>query len=429
VTRLPAVGGDDEAWGALLNEFLSVAHGSDGNLLLGWFNVKNPAYGATGDGSTDDTAAIQAAIDDCMARGKGVVYFPGGTYKVTATLEADSDGVTLAGAGASVSVISLASATANGVNFGNGSAQRDHCGVTNLTFTSSATRTAGAAIDFDKVGNSIISNVWMDSQFDGIVLRNGGTNIFVRDGVWNSFTTGGVGLDVQGGNDQYVSGIVMDNVAASQPLAGIRVGINAGNLVVRDCDFIHAGTGLLVNPASSATVQWMFVMNCAFDTCSSHGIEIAPSSGGTVKGVTFTGCWTSSCAADGFAVDGAGTTDGVRLVGHRAFTNGLGGASIAAGTNIRISDSDFAGNSSPSNGGTSGTNHGINVAAGVTEFSVTGCRLGPTGGQDNTQAYGLFIESGASDYYVVTGNDAHGNVTGGISDGGSGAHKVVANNI
>lgn len=54
---------------------------------LGWFNVKT--YGATGDGSTDDTAAIKAAIDAAEANGNGSrVYFPIGSsfYRVTDTL-------------------------------------------------------------------------------------------------------------------------------------------------------------------------------------------------------------------------------------------------------------------------------------------------------------------------------------------------------
>ncbi len=50
-------------------------------------------FGATGDGTTDDTAAIQAAIDV----GAGVVYFPPGTYLVTALTR--PGGVTLQGAG------------------------------------------------------------------------------------------------------------------------------------------------------------------------------------------------------------------------------------------------------------------------------------------------------------------------------------------
>lgn len=48
-------------------------------------NVKDPVYGALGDGATDDTAAIQAAINALPARG-GTVYFPPGDYRVSAAL-------------------------------------------------------------------------------------------------------------------------------------------------------------------------------------------------------------------------------------------------------------------------------------------------------------------------------------------------------
>lgn len=41
-------------------------------------------FGATGDGATDDTSAIQSAIDAAVAAGEKIVYFPKGTYKVTA---------------------------------------------------------------------------------------------------------------------------------------------------------------------------------------------------------------------------------------------------------------------------------------------------------------------------------------------------------
>ena len=40
-------------------------------------NVKD--YGATGDGSTDDSAAIQAAVTD-ICGAQGILYFPPGNY-------------------------------------------------------------------------------------------------------------------------------------------------------------------------------------------------------------------------------------------------------------------------------------------------------------------------------------------------------------
>ena len=46
-------------------------------------------YGAAGDGVADDTAEIQAAIDAVEASGGGIVYFPRGTYLITAGLIVD----------------------------------------------------------------------------------------------------------------------------------------------------------------------------------------------------------------------------------------------------------------------------------------------------------------------------------------------------
>ncbi len=48
-------------------------------------NVKSPPYRATGDGVTDDTAAIQAAINEHVGRHR-LLYFPAGTYLVSKTI-------------------------------------------------------------------------------------------------------------------------------------------------------------------------------------------------------------------------------------------------------------------------------------------------------------------------------------------------------
>lgn len=61
------------------------------------FNVKHPRFGAKGDNTTDDTAAIQAAIN--AAIGGGVVFLPKGQYKVTGTLVITGFGITIMGTG------------------------------------------------------------------------------------------------------------------------------------------------------------------------------------------------------------------------------------------------------------------------------------------------------------------------------------------
>ena len=65
--------------------------GSGGAGATGVFNVTDPAYGAYGDSSHDDTAAIQAALTAAAAhsvgvgQGGAVVFFPPGVYMVTPT--------------------------------------------------------------------------------------------------------------------------------------------------------------------------------------------------------------------------------------------------------------------------------------------------------------------------------------------------------
>jgi chitodextrinase len=43
-------------------------------------------YGATADGTTDDTASVQSAVDQAHEDGGGVVWFPNGTYRVSTIL-------------------------------------------------------------------------------------------------------------------------------------------------------------------------------------------------------------------------------------------------------------------------------------------------------------------------------------------------------
>lgn len=79
------------------------------------FNVKD--YGAEGDGSTDDTAAIQAAINAASVAG-GTVFFPAGTYCISSqlTVSAASSSIPPAGAdGIQFSEVSVVHFTSAGL--------------------------------------------------------------------------------------------------------------------------------------------------------------------------------------------------------------------------------------------------------------------------------------------------------------------------
>lgn len=65
------------------------------------YNVQ-ATYGATGDGTTDDTAAINLAVADASAAGGGIVFFPAGTYRAQGINLAI--GVSFAGSGTAKSL-------------------------------------------------------------------------------------------------------------------------------------------------------------------------------------------------------------------------------------------------------------------------------------------------------------------------------------
>src|SRR6266702_2883383 len=75
MSRLPAVGGDANAWGSILNDFLSVAHNSDGSLKNLFINLKDHCKI---DGTSDDSIGFTTAYTLASSLGMGL-FHPGGT--------------------------------------------------------------------------------------------------------------------------------------------------------------------------------------------------------------------------------------------------------------------------------------------------------------------------------------------------------------
>jgi hypothetical protein len=142
---------------AVLDKWITSAGAVDWKVLVGgvstniqtalagfagmFVNVKDPAYGAVGDGVTDDTTAISAAT---TAANGGIVFFPPGTYKIT-TLSLAGANINWLGSGAASSIISGTTSTSlialtNNTN----TAWKNFTG---LSFTSSGTFTRLFALE------------------------------------------------------------------------------------------------------------------------------------------------------------------------------------------------------------------------------------------------------------------------------------------
>jgi hypothetical protein len=136
-------------------------------------NVK--AYGATGDGVTDDTAAIQAA---CTAANG--VFFPSGTYKVTSPVTLKSNNF-IYGEGASSVIFYTGTATSQGAlyaNSGSNTAYVENLVVQNLKILGNVS-TAGFSEFIHLVAFHGVRNCLIDSceivgfRGDGIIIGSG----------------------------------------------------------------------------------------------------------------------------------------------------------------------------------------------------------------------------------------------------------------
>jgi len=101
-----------------------------------------------GDGTTDDTAAIQAAFTHTAANGRGIIYMPPGTYRTTATLSFAGSSITLKGSGAEFATKIQGDFVGTDITDSpiikiNGR----YCGISDLLITSSSTREAASNND------------------------------------------------------------------------------------------------------------------------------------------------------------------------------------------------------------------------------------------------------------------------------------------
>lgn len=316
-------------------------------ILLGPLSVKQ--FGVKGDGTTDDSARIQAALDSFPSSG-GELYFPSGTYKFSGITVTKPLKITCAGSFDGSVIWTNPSATAA---FFTGS------GITGFNAsgfkaTSSVTRTAGKYFDFTNANRIKITNAFIEKYFNAIGVDGGSEITFDSiqffDGVDGAThpNSGAILL----GDTNYTGSIGLNNlyIKCQNPSLQCTFGIRAKYVDVLtlgpNVTIIDHGKNFDIIPGNGQTASLIKSFGAIYDTAD-IGVNIVPTGSGKVIRSDFHAGWYGQHTVSGVVIDGSsGTVDGVSFIGGEAMNNSSAGVNIfgANTKNIVVSGMDIGGN-------------------------------------------------------------------------------------
>jgi hypothetical protein len=270
------------------------------------FSVKD--FGAVGDGVTNDTAAIQSAINAAS----GVLYFPAGSYLVNSlTLK---EGLILYGAGPQATLLLCAAnntsifyyAAASSIRTGFGVAgmrllvnAKTNCNAIVIDGTSSAIRCSQIRInDLNIEGafnngvylrycaNTYVSNMFISSVVNGIFIDNCADTDIVSCKVQNG---SGSGFYINGGAGAFDEGVRLSSCSTNGQNIGLNInGQDWGDAAA--CSFTTCPGGALI--MASAT-NWKFSAS-EFATAGVSPAQPAIQINAACSGVSFSSCQISN---------------------------------------------------------------------------------------------------------------------------------------
>jgi len=448
-------------------------------------------YGVVGDGVTDDTAAIQAAIDDSAGK---ILFFPKGSYAIT-QLTVTANGTTLMGEAMlnGTTFIPL-NTTGNDVVFSG----CQHSQIQNVNFRPTVKKTSGYCVYFTSNAYKCKAvNVRVDYAYNGFAIYNGTENEIIDcqcrymlgvDGIYFGGSTGSYRAVISNFNadNPYIGPANTSQVKTYAPATAFSL----NDMVVSDSKIwqcTQAGTtGAASAPSGypgttgetvfttavvDGTVRWKFISSNSLTWIrqDSFGYSLVIDKAACLngaRGFAQTDTVNSGSSYPVWAFVRNLECDhnffgGVLLEkGEGCYINGSWIGSVLRGNGVLIETTyrgeTFIGGGTRIMGNaehgvliqagpqtnyidgcqigynsqrTTSFYNGITVGANAVDFSILNCRIGDLRGSGSSnEALSILVDAGTSDKFVIANNNLFGGL-GPLVDNSTGTDKVIANNI
>lgn len=386
---------------------------SDGGPL----NVKN--YGALGNGTTNDTAAIQSAL---TAAAGNALYFPPGTYLMSTGVSVLSN-TKVYGAGSGSTIISLS----NG-NQGFLIAGRTNVSISDLWIKGPAIQAIGTSTSTNVViRDCIISGITNSPTAllpnGGIVIGSGADyllqNIRFFSNGWTIAASGtNLSADILTPSGSYVTRLKIKDNWIDETAVGIPIQLYDARIAEISGNYINQGNfGLYDAGGNDAT---------------GYGI-LSYGSAGRPQEIRILNNYITNCAGSGVYTT---SSDDVSIIGNQIYNTGLqksdgsvptSGIVVTDFTGLRISDNQIVGTATNRIVSIGGYNNAMKVVISDNVMAgsyLDGLRISGAPRLANVTVTGNVITNvgsyciksdGVLEYATITGNLLNNAVNGGIS--------------
>ena len=294
------------------------------------YNVRD--YGATGDGSSNDRAAIQRALDDAYTAGGGSVYLPAGTYAIAPTAGTKAtyaglqirDNVTVYGDGMGDTVIKVMDGYAGGMT----GIMRTPYGQENANIT---------VRDLTLDGNRANTTGKVDGWFNGFIPGQDGKDTNITLERMEIKNASGYGFDP---HEQTVGLVIRDSVAHGNGLDGFVADYIVDGLFENNVSYGNDRHGFNI---VTSTNDFTMRNNVAYDN-NGGGIVIQRGTDNipSPQNILIEGGEVYGNALEGILIK---MSDNVTVSGVKIYENGTYGIRLHGSSNSTIEDNEVFDNS------------------------------------------------------------------------------------